>query len=63
MNSMNWPGSRVSGGKVIIHPADPRVLCLMRRVERISREDRPKILNKFFQLVSGDKELLVLQDG
>ena len=36
MNAMRWLESRICHGKVIIHPAEPGVLCLIRQVEMIS---------------------------
>ena len=38
MNAICWPGSRVFSGKVFMHPAEPAVLSILRRFERISRE-------------------------
>ena len=38
MIAMCWPETRVYIGKVFIHPAEPEVLCVVRRVERITRE-------------------------
>ena len=37
MKAMFWPESRISHGKVIIHPAQTGVLCLQRQVGRISK--------------------------
>ena len=36
MDAMYWLESRISHGKVIIHPAEPGVLCPLRQAERIS---------------------------
>ena len=38
MNAMCWLESTISHGTVIIHPAKPGVPCILRQVERISRE-------------------------
>ena len=38
MNAMCWLESRTFHGNVIIHPAEPGVLCLLRQVERMRRE-------------------------
>ena len=60
MNAMCWLGSRIYHGKVIVHPAEPGVLCLLRQVGRIRRE----LFCQSFQLVFEDKKkILSQQDG
>ena len=38
MNAMCWLECRIYHDKVIIHPADPGVYCLVRQVNRLCRE-------------------------
>ena len=51
INAMCWLESRIAHANVIIHPAEPGVLCLLRQVEMISRE----LFCYSFQLVFEDK--------
>ena len=41
MNAMCLPETRVYNGKVFIQPAEPGVVCLLRRVQIVSGEKEP----------------------
>ena len=57
MNAMCWTETRVYNGEVFIHPTKPGVLCLLRQVEKISREFKVNT-RKAGTLESGTKALV-----